>query len=143
LVGHIIQKEFINLPMIVIIFIITIKQPDFSLYYYPNQVLELHMIRHTVIFTLSHSTGSEAEINFLKTGQKLADIPTVRNFECLRQISEKNNYDFGFSMEFDSNEDYQTYNEHPFHVEFVETRWIPEVLDFMEIDYEPCSVSER
>lgn len=95
------------------------------------------MIRHTVIFRLKHPLGSEAESDFLQTGQQLSGIPTVRNFESLRQISKKNDYDFGFSMEFDSSEDYHLYNEHPFHVEFVETRWIPEVIDFMEIDYEP------
>jgi hypothetical protein len=99
------------------------------------------MIRHTVVFKLKHATGSEAEMDFLKTGIKLADIPTVRNFECLRQISKKNNYDFGFSMEFDSNEDYQSYNDHPFHMEFVKTRWNSEVTSYMEIDYEPWSIS--
>ena len=95
------------------------------------------MIRHTVVFKLKHATGSPAELDFLQTGKQLADIPTVRNFECLRQISKKNDFTYGFSMEFDSDDDYQNYNEHPFHLEFVETRWIPEVEDFMEIDYEP------
>ncbi len=61
----------------------------------------------------------------------------VKNFEALRQTSLKNNYDFGLSMEFASEEDYQTYNEHLLHVQFVETRWIPEVADFIEIDYKP------
>ena len=76
-------------------------------------------------------------MDFFQTAQQLAEIPSVRNFECLRQISEKNDYDFGFSMEFDSNDDYEIYTTHPIHTEFVETRWIPEVTDFMEIDYEP------
>jgi hypothetical protein len=40
-------------------------------------------------------------------------------------------------MEFDSSADYDNYNSHPLHVEFVQTRWIPEVTDFMEIDYVP------
>jgi hypothetical protein len=39
-------------------------------------------------------------------------------------------------MEFASMQDYQFYNDHPDHVHFVQTRWIPEVSDFMEIDYE-------
>jgi hypothetical protein len=95
------------------------------------------MIRHTVVFKLNHPAGSQAELDFLRTARKLSEISTVKNFECLRQISEKNNYDFGLSMEFDSSTDYETYNTHPLHVEFVQTRWIPEVTDFMEIDYEP------
>ena len=95
------------------------------------------MIRHTVVFKLKHPAGSQPELDFLRSTQKLLEIPTVKNFECLRQISEKNNYDFGLSMEFKSLEDYQDYNAHPDHVNFVQIRWIPEVTDFMEIDFEP------
>jgi hypothetical protein len=95
------------------------------------------MIRHTVVFKLKHAAGSQEELDFLQSARKLADIPTVKNFECLRQISEKNMYDFGLSMEFSSPEDYQAYNTHSDHTNFVQTRWIPEVTDFMEIDYAP------
>ena len=70
------------------------------------------MIRHTVVFKLKHAAGSGAEFDFLHAAQKLAtDIAVVKNFEALRQTSLKNNYDFGLSMEFASEEDYQTYNE--------------------------------
>jgi hypothetical protein len=93
------------------------------------------MIRHTVAFRLKHPPGSEAERDFLAAAAKLAEIPTVRNFEPLRQISPKNSFAFGLSMEFASSEDYQFYNDHPDHVAFVQTRWIPEVADFLEIDY--------
>ena len=95
------------------------------------------MIRHIVIFKLKHAAGSQAELDFLRSARKLADIPVVKSFECLRQISEKNIYDFGLFMEFTSLEDYQVYNAHSDHVHFVQTRWIPEVTDFMEIDFEP------
>ena len=56
------------------------------------------MIRHTVVFKLKHPAGSQPELDFLRSAQKLLEIPKVRNFECLRQISEKNGYDFGLSM---------------------------------------------
>ena len=95
------------------------------------------MIRHTVVFKLKHPAGSESETDFLRAAQRLAEISTVKNFECLRQVSKKNDYDFGLSMEFDSQDDYETYNTNPYHVEFVETRWVPEVEAFMEIDYTP------
>lgn len=97
------------------------------------------MIRHTVVFKLKHAEGSQLELDFLRAAQKIADIPVVKNFECLRQISKKNIYDFGLSMEFASLEDYQAYNDNPDHNNFVQTRWIPEVSDFMEIDYTPYS----
>jgi len=101
------------------------------------------MIHHSVVFKLKHATGSQSEIEFLQAAQKLANIPVVNNFKCLHQISKKNNFDFGLSMEFASPDDYQTYNDHPDHIYFVENRWIPEVIDFMEIDYEPYSVERR
>jgi len=97
------------------------------------------MIRHTVTFKLKHAAGSQEELDFLQAAGKLAAISTVRNFECLRQTSKKNSYDFGLSMEFSSMEDYQTYNSHPDHVKFVQTLWIPEVVDFLELDYEPIN----
>jgi hypothetical protein len=95
------------------------------------------MIRHTVVFRLKHATGSPEESNFLQAATKLANISTVKKFECLRQVSKKNNYQFGLSMEFDDQSAYQAYNEHPDHVAFVRDRWTKEVADFMEIDYQP------
>jgi LAS superfamily LD-carboxypeptidase LdcB len=67
----------------------------------------------------------------------LAAIPGVEKFEKLRQVSSKNAFAYGFSMEFADEAAYRGYNEHPEHVRFVEERWVPEVEDFLEIDYEP------
>jgi hypothetical protein len=93
------------------------------------------MIRHTVVFRLKHAAGSAEEANFLAAAQGLADIPGVERFERLRQVSPKNDYRFGLSMEFADEAAYAVYNEHPDHVAFVRDRWLPEVAAFMEIDY--------
>ncbi|EJC66193.1 Stress responsive A/B Barrel Domain-containing protein [Rhizobium leguminosarum bv. viciae WSM1455] len=93
------------------------------------------MIRHTVAFRLKHEAGSAEETAFLADALVLAKIPSVRNFEQLRQTSPKNDFAFGFSMEFDDQAGYDTYNLHPLHVAFVRDRWVPEVADFLEIDY--------
>lgn len=93
------------------------------------------MIRHTVVFTLKHAKGSAEEKKFLEDALVLTEIPGVNKFERLRQTSPKNNYSFGFSMEFDDQAAYDTYNGHPLHVAFVRDRWLVEVSDFMEIDY--------
>ena len=93
------------------------------------------MIRHTVVFTLKHAKGSAEEKKFLEDALVLTEIPGVQKFERLRQTSPKNNFSFGFSMEFDDQAAYDTYNAHPLHVAFVRDRWVPEVSDFMEIDY--------
>ena len=94
------------------------------------------MIRHTVTFKLKHESGSIEEKLFLDTAKKLSKLPTVQNFECLKEIGKKNNFDFGISMEFQNLIDYEAYNNHPEHVEFVKNIWIPEVIDFIEIDLE-------
>ncbi|MBE7494942.1 MAG: Dabb family protein [Verrucomicrobiaceae bacterium] len=95
------------------------------------------MIRHTVTFRLKHTPGSDAEKDFLRAARALASIPDVKNFECLRQTSPKNSFTFGLSMEFDDAAAYARYNEHPDHTAFVQQRWLPEVEEFMELDYVP------
>lgn len=94
------------------------------------------MIRHTVVFRLKHAPGSEAERDFLQAACALAKIEGVQKFECLRQVSTKNPYTFGLSMEFADAAAYAFYSDHPDHSAFVQGRWIPEVEEFMEIDYE-------
>jgi hypothetical protein len=93
-------------------------------------------IRHTVVFTLSHPEGSPAETDFLITAGALSSIPGVEAFQILRETSPKNAYRFGISMEFAGPAAYAAYNEHPDHVRFVNERWLPEVSDFLEVDYE-------
>jgi hypothetical protein len=95
------------------------------------------MIRHTVAFRLRHPSGSAEEAAFLSEALVLRDIPVVQNFEQLRQVSEKNEFAFGFSMEFADHQAYDVYNEHPVHVAFVAERWVPEVEAFQEADYQP------
>jgi hypothetical protein len=93
-------------------------------------------IRHTVVFTLAQPDGSPAESEFLATAGALAAIPGVEEFEILRETSPKNAYRFGISMEFAGRAAYDAYNEHPDHVRFVQERWLAEVTDFLEVDYE-------
>lgn len=96
------------------------------------------MIRHTVVFTLKHAHGSLQEKAFLRDAKiALEAIPGVEKFEQLRQVSTKNDFEFGFSMEFADQAAYDAYNAHPKHVRFVEERWKREVQDFLEIDYVP------
>jgi hypothetical protein len=92
-------------------------------------------IRHTVAFTLAHPEGSAAEGDFLEAAERLAAIPGVEAFELLAEVSPKNGYRFGISMEFADRPAYQGYNEHPDHVRFVQERWLAEVTDFLELDY--------
>jgi hypothetical protein len=92
-------------------------------------------VRHTVAFTLAHPEGSAAERDFLEAAERLAAIPGVEAFELLAEVSPKNGYRFGISMEFADPATYEGYNEHPDHVRFVQERWLAEVSDFLELDY--------
>jgi Stress responsive A/B Barrel Domain len=96
-------------------------------------------VRHTVVFTLSHPEGSAEEAAFLAEAGTLSAIVGVEAFEILRETSPKNDYRFGISMEFADRAAYEGYNAHPDHVRFVQERWIPEVVDFLEVDYEPVA----
>jgi quinol monooxygenase YgiN len=93
------------------------------------------MIRHTAVFRLKHAAGSTEEEKFLDQLRNLHAIPGVEKFEVLRQISPKNEFSFGVSMEFTNQAAYDGYNTHPDHVAFVQKIWIPEVAAFTEIDY--------
>jgi stress responsive alpha/beta barrel protein len=97
--------------------------------------MDAERIRHTVVFTLAHPPGSEAESDFLRAAERLATIPGVETFQLLAEVSPKNAYRFGISMEFADRPAYERYNDHPDHVRFVQERWLSEVSDFLELDY--------
>ena len=92
-------------------------------------------VRHTVTFALVHADGSAEERDFLEAAEHLATIPGVEAFELLAEISPKNGYRFGISMEFADRSAYDRYNEHPDHIRFVQQRWLAEVSEFLELDY--------
>ncbi len=90
---------------------------------------------HSVFFKLRHEAASTEESDFFAKAAKLVAIPGVENFQVLEEVSPKNPYNFGFSMEFATQADYDSYNNHSDHVSFVQNVWINEVAEFQEIDY--------
>ena len=94
-------------------------------------------VQHMVIFNLPYPKGSARAEKFLADGTRiLTGIPVVRNFQAFHQMSVKNDYQYGFSMVFSKQADYASYNDHPDHVAFVRDRWLQEVTDFLEIDFQ-------
>jgi hypothetical protein len=99
--------------------------------------MSIQAIKHMVIFNLNHEAGSPEAAQFLEDGRDiLSSIPNVTNFKAFNQISIKNDYDYGFSMDFADQAAYTFYNEHPKHTDFVENRWLKEVSRFLEIDFQ-------
>jgi hypothetical protein len=94
------------------------------------------MIRHSVILKLKDKISGEEKQAFFDAIDKLALIPNVQKFEVLKQISTKNKFEYGISMEFDNQEQYDIYSNHAEHVAFIQNFWMKSVEDFLEIDYE-------
>ena len=92
-------------------------------------------IRHSVAFALHHAEGSAEEATFLDALRALVEIPGVEAFEVVTEVSPKNAYGHGVSMEFADRATYDAYNSHPDHVAFVTELWENEVADFLEIDF--------
>jgi heme-degrading monooxygenase HmoA len=103
----------------------------------PLQITNKSMIQHSVIFKLKYPKNSIEETAFLDAARALETIPGVLNFQCLRQTSPKNNFDYGLIMEFENQEIYDAYSSHPDHDRFLQEFWSKDVVDFLEIDYKP------
>jgi hypothetical protein len=102
-----------------------------------NCALKKGEVQHMVIFNLSHPKDSVEAQKFIQDGNRIfTGIPVVNNFQAFNQVSPKNKFQYGFSMVFANRTDYSTYNNHPDHVAFVQNRWLKEVSDFLEIDFE-------
>jgi quinol monooxygenase YgiN len=94
------------------------------------------MICHSVFLKLKYPQNSSEEKLFLDAARALVNIPGVRNFKVLKETSPKNPFEYGLSMEFEDQQQYDAYSSHPDHQQFVSDYWIPFVEEFMEIDYE-------
>lgn len=92
-------------------------------------------IRHTVAFTLRHDDDSSEAAGFLAALANLESIDGVEEFQVLSEVSPKNGYRYGVTMEFANQIAYETYNASPEHVEFVSERWDADVAEFLEIDF--------
>ena len=93
------------------------------------------MITHSFYFKLKHDKGSAEEKSLIQKALNLGSIATVRNLRYVKEVSPKNNFDHGLVMQFEDQEGYDTYNNHPDHQDFVQNVWLKEVDDFIEVDY--------
>ena len=94
------------------------------------------MIHHTVAFRLHDAADDEA---FWSRVDALSALAGVGDFRVLQQIGTKNEFTHALSMYFESQTDYDAYNDHPDHAVFVNEVWLPNVADFIELDYVDAS----
>ena len=94
-------------------------------------------VRHMVVFNLKWEKDSPEAKLFLKTAEDtFKQIGAAKKVMICNEVSPKNGYDYGFSFDFDTKDDYAAYNNHPLHINFVEKLWMNEVTDFLEVDLE-------
>lgn len=89
-------------------------------------------IQHTVTFRLNDAVDPDW---FLGECTKLASIPGVTEFEILVQVGQKADFTHGLSMVFADATTYAAYDVHPDHQAFVHDVWLPNVAQFLELDY--------
>lgn len=90
------------------------------------------MIQHTVAFRLRDDAHADA---FWGRVADLESIVGVHQFAILRQVGTKNDFTHALSMTFESQQQYDGYTADPVHVAFVNEAWLPNVADFIELDY--------
>jgi hypothetical protein len=90
------------------------------------------MIQHTVTFRLNEAADVDA---FFQRARALSSIKGVQDFEVLVQVGQKNDFSHGLTMNFVDRATYDAYNAHPDHQRFVNEVWLPNVADFLELDY--------
>jgi hypothetical protein len=90
-----------------------------------------------VVFNLKSEEegGIGVEAFFAKAEAALWSIPHASNVSRYRQTNAMCPYEYGFSFDFASQDDYDAYNRHPDHVSFVEEWWKTQVSSFMEVDF--------
>lgn len=89
-------------------------------------------IQHTVVLRLNDGVDAD---QFLAAARRLAEIAGVLDFEVLRQVGTKSDFTHGLSMWFDDQSAYDGYLTHPDHSAFVNNVWLPNVAEFLELDY--------
>ena len=90
------------------------------------------MIQHTVTFRFNADADGET---FFARARSLSDLPGVQHFEVLQQVGQKNDFTHALTMNFADQESYDGYNNHVEHLAFVNDVWLPNVADFLELDY--------
>lgn len=88
-----------------------------------------------VIFNLKYEAGSKEAEAFLKDVHQLTLIPVVKQFRAFR-LRPNNPFDYGISMMFDNQADYNAYIAHPVHHEVEQTHWRSAATHSLVIDYD-------
>ena len=93
-------------------------------------------IRHGCLVNINYEEGTERFKEFFDEAKKMSySIPMVKEHHQYRQTDENCPYKYGFIQEFENEEDYREFIEHPRHIEYGEKYWSSGVKDFMDFNF--------
>ena len=89
-------------------------------------------IRFFASFRLNYGVGSEAEAEFFREYQALAELPQIENFQLMRDVTppEYSNCQYVVMMEYADAEAHDSFHRTPEHNRFVSEIWGPAVAEF-------------
>lgn len=96
----------------------------------------MKQIHHVLIFNFKNEISETDQQSFLEGMKTLETISGISNFEISKQIHANTKFKYILAMDFDSDESYQAYIQHPQNREFVKKFWLVMVDDYLVIDNE-------
>lgn len=95
------------------------------------------MITHIVFFKLSEPSGENLDATLAKLRSMAGNIPQLRHIEAgLDVVRSERSYDIALITKFDSLEDLQAYQVHPYHAGEVIPHMKAVCSSIVAVDYE-------
>jgi len=93
-------------------------------------------LRHIVPVSLNYEEGDPRIQEFFDAAKKLLSaIPYVQEYHHYKQTQTETSFQYGFVLEFKSEEDFQKFFNHPNELEFTEKHWNAAVKDFLDCNF--------
>lgn len=96
------------------------------------------MLRHAVGVNLKYGKDDPRVKEFFKAAkQALATIPQVKAYTHYAVTNSDCGYQYGFVLDFESEEAWMEYNEHPANLKFSEDYWEKDVAGYLYFNFVP------
>jgi hypothetical protein len=95
------------------------------------------MVHRIVLYKLKPNvTVAQLEVIMMQTRIQLLKVSVAANVRCGRRIDNSNEWQFFFSVDFDSKERLRTFEEDPFYIKFVEEVIKPNMAESLVLDFD-------
>jgi hypothetical protein len=95
------------------------------------------MVHRIVLYKLKPNvTVAQLEVIMMQTRIQLLKVSVAANVRCGRRIDNSNEWQFFFSVDFDSKERLRIFEEDPFYIKFVEEVIKPNMAESLVLDFD-------